>query len=247
MLNLVAKSTSKTRDGLNSLYLQIFAKKNKKVLDVIKKVHNEYLSYLETDALWELAQVAIINEQKQVNGIIVEAGCALGGSAIALASAKSKSRKFFTYDVFGMIPPPSEKDDRDVHERYLTIASGKSVGLGEQLYYGYENNLYEKVLRNFQRFGFDIRENNIHLIKGLYEDTLKIDSPVSLAHIDCDWFESVWICLQRIEPYLVTGGTLVIDDYYAWSGCKRAVDEYFKDKKDCYQFLSKKRLHIVKN
>ena len=61
------------------------------------------------------------------------------------------------------------------------------------------------------------------------------------------WYESVLTCLQRIEPYLVTGGTLVIDDYYHWSGCKKAVDEYFTEKaKGHYQFVHKNRLHIVK-
>ena len=28
------------------------------------------------------------------------------------------------YDVFGMIPPPSEHDGADIHRRYETIAAG---------------------------------------------------------------------------------------------------------------------------
>jgi asparagine synthase (glutamine-hydrolysing) len=55
---------------------------------------------------------------------------------------------------------------------------------------------------------------------------LHVSEPVALAHIDGDWYRSVMTCLRRIEPNLVPGGTLVIDDYRAWSGCKRAVDEY---------------------
>lgn len=128
----------------------------------------------------------------------------------------------------------------------MVIASGQSVGFGDQTYYGYEKNLYDKVIQNFNRFGFKLREKNIHLVKGLYQDTLKIESPVALAHIDCDWFDSVWVCLQRIEPYLVSGGTLVIDDYYHWSGCRKAVDEYFQNKKSAYKFVYKTRLHIIK-
>jgi O-methyltransferase len=75
------------------------------------------------------------------------------------------------------------------------------------------------------------------LIRGLVQDTLHINEPVCLAHIDVDWYEPVLICLERIEPHLSVGGTLVIDDYLAWSGCQRAVDEYF-DRKDRsrYQF-----------
>ncbi len=50
----------------------------------------------------------------------------------------------------------------------------------------------------------------------------------------------------RIEPFLVRGGIFVIDDYNAWSGCKKAVDEFFLNKKDGYEFLFKERLHFVK-
>ena len=84
------------------------------------------------------------------------------------------------------------------------------------------------------------------MVKGLYSDTLKIDSPVSLAHIDCDWFDSVMTCLERIAPRLVKGGALVIDDYDNWSGCKSAVDLYFNDRKAEFDFVRKSRLHIVK-
>jgi len=231
---------------IKKFQVNFFVMQSKEVWRVIKKVTDEHLTYIEVDALCELAQVVIANENKHIDGIIVESGCALGGSAIVIASAKNKSRKFFIYDVFGMIPPPSERDEQDVHNRYMQIASGKSVGLGDKTYYGYEKNLYDKVTQNFKRFGFELRENNVCLVKGLYEDTLKIESPVALAHIDCDWFDSVWVCLQRIEPYLISGGTLIIDDYYDWSGCKKAVDEYFKNKKNDYSFIHKSRLHIVK-
>lgn len=53
-------------------------------------------------------------------------------------------------------------------------------------------------------------------------------------------------CLQRIVPHLVQGGMLVVDDYDTWSGCRKAVDEYFADKRDRYDFVRRARLHIVK-
>ncbi len=82
------------------------------------------------------------------------------------------------------------------------------------------------------------------LVKGQYQDTLVVDETVAFAHIDCDWYESVMISLQRIEPHLAKGGVLVIDDYKTWSGCRRAVDEYFADKRERYEFIMKARLHI---
>jgi asparagine synthase (glutamine-hydrolysing) len=54
------------------------------------------------------------------------------------------------------------------------------------------------------------------------------------------------ICLQRIVPRLIVGGTLVIDDYEAWSGCRKAVDEYFVDKTAEFTFVKKSRLNIIR-
>ena len=79
-----------------------------------------------------------------------------------------------------------------------------------------------------------------------FQDTVHIDQPVALAHIDGDWYESVMTCLQRIEPHLAEGGVMVIDDYDAWSGCRTAVDEYFADKMDRYRFKHQARLHIIR-
>ena len=81
--------------------------------------------------------------------------------------------------------------------------------------------------------------------KGLYEETLKINSDIAFAHIDCDWYESVMICLQNLVPNLVKGAVLVIDDYFHYQGCKDAVDEYFKGKSG-YVFKEYARLHITK-
>lgn len=214
---------------------------------IADRVIQEKLTYLEREALLDLIELVISNDRNNIEGIIIETGCALGGSAIAMADSKKESRELFVYDVFDIIPPPSEKDDRDVHERYKIITSGSSQGIGNNQYYGYEEDLYNKVFQSLIQFGIEPAKDNVHLVKGLFEDTLKISMPVSLAHIDCDWYESVMSCLKQIVPHLTKGGTLVIDDYYAWSGCKKAVDDYFTDKREKYQFLKKRRLHIVKN
>lgn len=238
---------SRSKNVKNFLLYAFTDSQERQFINIAQAVTNKHLSYLGVNALYELAQVAAANEKLNLEGAVVETGCALGGSSIVIAYAKNKKRKFFIYDTFGMIPAPSEQDGEDVHERYKVIQSGEASGLGNEKYYGYVENLYNKVINNLNLFGFDILENNINLVKGLYENSLKIDFPVALAHIDCDWFDSVLLSLQKIEPYLVSGGTLVIDDYYTYSGCRKAVDEYFKDKKNDFKFVKRSRLHIIKN
>lgn len=213
---------------------------------VINEVQRNKLTYLPEDALKDLYRRVQAIEKEALPGILVEAGCALGGSAIVMASAKSPSRPLYVYDVFATIPPPSDEDGEDVIMRYAVIKEGKASGIEGDPYYGYEENLYEKVKRHFQWHRVPVEENNIRMVKGLFEDTLQVAEPVALAHIDGDWYNSVMTCLERIAPHLVPRGVLVIDDYDAWSGCRKAVDEYFVDKKDQYEFVFKSRLHIVR-
>jgi asparagine synthase (glutamine-hydrolysing) len=222
------------------------AVRNRTLPATIRAVKSDSLTFLETDALVDLYEAvqAVVADKRP--GILVEAGCAAGGSAIVMASAKEPERKLNVYDVFGMIPPPSAKDDTDVHKRYEVIKSGAATGLGDKKYYGYEPDLLATVKANFAKHGFPIEKNNVSLIKGLFEDTLNLTEPVALAHLDGDWFESVMVCLHQITPKLVKGGTLVIDDYFAWSGCRKAVDEYFADKQANYDFVEKSRIHIIR-
>ncbi len=213
---------------------------------VVLQVKTEQLTYLTTRDLLNLYQVAREVEEAQVAGLFIEAGCALGGSAIALGKAKNTAREFRLYDAFGMIPPPSDQDDADVHARYEEIKSGKSKGIGGDTYYGYTENLQEVVAGNLAKHGLPPRENNIKLIKGYFEDTLYVTEAVALAHIDCDWYASVMSCLLQIEPHLSPGGKLIFDDYYDWSGCRNAVDEYFSDKEG-YAFKQVgRKLHVTK-
>jgi asparagine synthase (glutamine-hydrolysing) len=213
---------------------------------IVRSVRDDCLTYLDDAALVDLFEKIKELEATGKAGVFIEAGCALGGSAIVIAAAKSKTRPFYVFDVFDLIPPPSGEDGPDVQRRYSEIKHGRSVGIGGNRYYGYEADLLEKVTEAFRRHGVPIKANHVHLVPGLFQNTLRLQERVLFAHIDGDWYESVLTCLRRIEPHLVAGGVLVIDDYDSWSGCRKAVDAYFEDKKDRYQFTRKSRLHIVR-
>lgn len=213
---------------------------------IIKQVTKNRLSYLSPLALLDIYNVVRHLEKTGVKGIFIEAGCALGGSALVIAKAKNSKRSFYLYDAFEMIPSPSQNDGEDAHERYEVIKSGTAKGIKENLYYGYEQDLLSKVKETLMAFDVDITNEKIFFIKGLYQETMRIKDDIAFAHIDADWYESVMICLEEIEPHLVPGGVLIIDDYFDWIGCKKAVDKYFQDKMDDYQFVNRSRLHIIR-
>lgn len=202
----------------------------------INRVINDRLTYLAPNRMARIVNTLKQIEKNGVAGDVMEAGCALGGSAIVMAQTKSSGRALKIYDVFGMIPAPSENDGEDVHQRYEVIKSGGSKGIDGDQYYGYEDDLITKVKDGFTRLGVDIETENVHLIKGLVQDTMKVEGPVALAHIDVDWYDPVMVCLERIVPHLSPGGAIIIDDYSDWSGCREATDAYFADKKDQFVF-----------
>jgi len=216
-----------------------------RVEETIARARDEHLTYLKEDGLRELASIVLDLETAGLPGLIVEGGTARGGSAIVMASAKAPERRMKVYDVFGMIPPPSEHDGPDVHQRYEKIAGGLATGVGGDTYYGYRDDLYQEVKDSFGRLGFPAAEHNVELVRGLFEDSMNLDEPVAFAHLDADWYEATMTCLTRIAPLLVPGGRIVLDDYYTWSGCRAAVDEYFADR-DGFRLEHRAKLHVIR-
>ena len=71
--------------------------------------------------------------------------------------------------------------------------------------------------------------DNVYVSPGIFPDetSSQIKSPVVLAHIDVDVYESARSCFEFLEPMLVKGGIIVFDDYVLAStdGVQKYVDE----------------------
>lgn len=209
-------------------------------------IREDHLTFLTGEQLASLVSCVLETEASGRDGILVEAGTAQGGSAIAMAMAKASGRPLKVYDVFGLIPPPSEADGADVAERYEKIAAGKARGLAEdEAYYGYRDDLLGEVTASFARHGVPVDEHAVELVQGLFQDTISGDEPVALAHVDGDWYDSTMTCLSRLAPRLVPGGRIVIDDYYTWSGCRTAIDEYFADSPE-FRVEMRAKVHVIR-
>ncbi|MEO8692722.1 MAG: TylF/MycF/NovP-related O-methyltransferase [Acidimicrobiales bacterium] len=209
----------------------------------VEDVRAANLTYLERSALIDLATLA--RQTRNTRGVIVEAGSALGGSAMVLAAAKNSRTPLHLYDVFGTIPPPTDADGESAARRFEEIASGKSSGIGGEEYYGYRGDLLEAMHAAFCDAGLDPEQNEVVFHPGLFDDTMDIREPVVLAHLDCDWYDSVQTCLERIWPQLVPNGVIVIDDYFYWEGCRRAVDD-FVARTPGVRTIRRSRVHLIK-
>lgn len=201
-----------------------------------KKVRDARLTYLNPRKFLRLEAAAERLSNEGVKGDFCEFGVALGGSGIVMADyAKRQSRAFHGFDVFEMIPPPeSEKDGTRAKERYETIASGTSEGIGGDIYYGYIDNLIDKVKGSFAQFGVAVDGEAVVLHQGLFEDSWPGSgvTSVALAHIDCDWYDPVKYCLEQVADLMAPGAMFLIDDYNDYGGARLAVDEFIAGRPD---------------
>jgi O-methyltransferase len=203
---------------------------------VARAVRAERLTYLVPDKLLWLEQAMRRLQSNKVPGDFLEFGVALGGGSIVIATeAKAQGRHFAGFDVFATIPAPtSEKDDEKSKARYAVIAEGKSKGIGGDAYYGYRPDLYGDVVRSFEAHGLSVDDDKIRLVKGLFDQTWPSNASerIAFAHLDCDWYDPVKYCLAAVADRLSAGGLIMLDDYYAYGGCRTATDEFRAERRD---------------
>jgi PST family polysaccharide transporter len=206
-----------------------FEEREDHISSLARALSSEGLTYLSAAKLARLESA--LDSVSDVPGDFAEFGVALGGSAILIAS-RADGRSFHGFDVFGMIPPPSSpKDDAKSRARHNTIREGKSRGLKGADYYGYRADLFSEVKANFARHSLPVDGERIVLHKGLFDETLPTAGfeNLAFAHIDCDWYDPVRLCLRTIGSKISPGGAILVDDFHDYGGCRMAVEEFLAD------------------
>jgi asparagine synthase (glutamine-hydrolysing) len=151
-----------------------------------------------------------------------EFGVGRGGSAQLLYRLVTRFGGHLTlYDVFGRIPPPTEKDGPKAAARYADILEREGPN-----YYGNMENLRGLIESELDAIGPDRRYT---IVQGPYEETLSAreEQPprFDLVHVDCDWYSSVKVALDYLKNRLSPPAILQIDDWSHWEGCRAAVVE----------------------
>src|SRR5687767_1025769 len=80
---------------------------------VVEQIKASKLTYLSNSKLECVINAVREITENNIRGVFLEAGCALGGSAILISKLKEDVRPLRIYDVFGMIPAPTEEDTTD--------------------------------------------------------------------------------------------------------------------------------------
>lgn len=152
-----------------------------------------------------------------IAGDVVECGTAQGGSAALMALTLRQlgsQRKLWLFDTFEGLPAPTSEDpDFELADLF----TGTCVGT-----------LHE-VRELFRRL--EVLED-VEFVKGLFQEVLPVTlvPPISVLHIDGDWYESVKVCLDFLYDRVVPYGVIQFDDYGYWKGARKAVDEFFEQR-----------------
>jgi O-methyltransferase len=166
--------------------------------------------------------------KRKIPGDIVECGVWRGGSmmavALSLLAEQDLSRTLYLFDTFRGMPPPSgiDRDWRGEMASSLLEKADRS-----DLIWACAS--IEEVRANLG--ATDYPSEQVRLIEGRVEDTIPRRAPeqISILRLDTDWYESTKHELIHLYPRLSIGGILIIDDYGAWEGARKAVDEYIDE------------------
>jgi predicted O-methyltransferase YrrM len=181
--------------------------------------------------------------EHRIYGALVECGTRRGGSAmIILLTLKAlgiTGRDVILFDAFDGI---TEVSDRG-HDRALAgIESGKE-GITERESSPARAVVSEAEVRsNLKKCGYSPKR--IRLVRGDVCKTLPHTQtgPIALLHLDTACYESTRVEMIQLFPRVVQSGVVMVDDHSESTGARKAVDEYFSERKDR---LRKPLLHAI--
>jgi len=147
-------------------------------------------------------------------GDIVECGVYMGWSAAILIAAAKGTRRIILCDSFAGFPSAAG-ESYDVQK---IVAMSKAETMDENTTISFLRSVHLSISR-------------VQFVKGFFANTLpelaRKDLKIAVLHFDGDLYSSAIDVFKNLWPSVVPGGYLVIHDYPAFAGCKKAVEEFF--------------------
>ena len=163
-----------------------------------------------------ISNLELCNHFKTLDGDFVECGVWRGGMSAAVGEILDKSKAVHLFDSFEGLPPAKEIDGKEA------IAWQKDVSAP-----GYFNNCSAE--ESYAKKAMSMASHdNYKIYKGWFNDTLPHfkNQRIGMLRLDGDWYDSIIDCLNHLFPQVIQGGIILLDDYYTWDGCSKAVHDY---------------------
>jgi O-methyltransferase len=163
------------------------------------------------------ANIELCKEYRDVPGCVVECGVWKGGMIAGIAEVLGNGRNYFLFDSFEGLPLCTEEDGKGADDWQKDTASPT-----------YFNNCGADISFAEKAMAMSGVANK-QIIKGWYSDTLPnfdFKEKIAILRLDSDWYNSTMDCLNNLYRKVAHGGIIIVDDYYIWPGCTRAIHEY---------------------
>jgi hypothetical protein len=184
---------------------------------VYKPLYAKYRQYTMITLGNYVNNLAVVDGFRSVPGCVIECGTWRGGMIAGMAELLGPDRQYYLFDSFEGLPPAKPVDG--------PAALAWQANTGGANYYDNCTASLETAQDAMARSG----AKRVAYMRGWFQDTLKIfqpDSRIAVLRLDGDWFESTLTCLESLYPHMSEDGVILLDDYYTWDGCSRAV-HYF--------------------
>lgn len=185
-------------------------------------VYKKYKRFTMIPAHIFIGNISLCKLFSNIKGSVVECGVWRGGTIAAIADLLGTERHYYLFDSFEGLPPAEEIDGQE------------AINWQEDK----DSDLYFDNCKAEMKYAEEAMKlsgvKNYKITKGWFNETLpgfKTEKPIAILRLDGDWYDSTMQCLDNLYHQVVSGGIIIIDDYYVWEGSSKAVHDFLSKNK----------------
>lgn len=201
-------------------------------------IYRKMLNSTMIDFYGYICNLELTQKYKEVPGAIVECGTWRGGMIGGMSIILGMDKDYFLFDSFEGLPEAKEIDGNSA----IKWQSNKTSK-------NYFNNCTASELEakaTMKLAGI----SNPNIVKGWFSETLSHASfkeGIAILRMDGDWYDSTMDILNNLYHQVNPGGVIIIDDYYTWDGCSRAVHDFLSAHNSAERIRTHRKIcYIVK-
>ena len=181
-----------------------------------RELRSKYAEYTMVLEGTYASNLELATRVASVPGCVVECGVWRGGMSAGLAEILGPERAYHLFDSFEGLPPTTTIDGKEANEWSEAARPNPADNLA--------------VSVSFARRAMELSgAPRFTLHQGWFNETVPAfdpGEPIALLRLDGDWYDSTLVCLEHLFPRVASGGLLLVDDYYHWEGCARALHDF---------------------
>lgn len=195
----------------------------------IRKILDEVAPYSmvhESGIAFTMAAV-VYAIKNNLPGVLLECGTWRGGCSVAMLLVQRELfgriiKPVYMLDSFEGLPKVDHRDG--------PLAAEWQAGADQEKFFD-NCKAAQKDLENLLK-KHEFLESEYKLVRGWFDITVPevalelSEQGIAVLRLDGDWYASTDVALKHLCPITCEGGVVIVDDYYAWDGCARALHDF---------------------